>query len=583
MYARFLLIQLILLVTSVCAVGATPGDLSLTDSPIRFAIIGDRTSDFKPGIYEEIVAEVENLKPDFVMTVGDAIEGYTRDTLTLNREWDEFLSIVKPLTMPIYFTPGNHDITYDIAQGPYENKIGKPFYSFNVRKYHFIVLDVTRWSSGEKLPPTELDWLISDLSSHRDAAQTLVFFHKPYWYNTTSMGLPDSLHSLFKTYGVDAVFNGHLHCYFSVKIDGILYTAVGSSGGIIDTLPSDLNYHFTWVTVTDTGISIAPIKIGAVKSWDIVSASEEHLVDKIIRTSLKFAVPAPVDDNLKVTSTTIRLEIENIAAEPLNDTIKWQTPPGWSIQPASSPLIIESGEKKEIEFQVNSTGDLYPLPAVTLRFPYAKSKAIPFTKRLRITRMATAENAATPPVIDGILDDKCWTSPVSQLFNEEGRPAAIESTQFYFAYDKDNLYLAAHCTESQMNLLRESVTSPDGPIAGDDCVGFYIQPDCKIDTAYLVYFNPLTTALDQKISFGSLGYFGGDKSWNGDYRAKTSKGDRYWNIEAQIPLAQIKALGVSGQSWGVNFLRKQNRLDDSAVWQTPVDYDPQTFGVLKFR
>jgi hypothetical protein len=485
--------------------------------------------------------------------------------------------------MPIYFTPGNHDITYDIALGPYQNKIGKPYYSFNAQKYHFIVLDVTRWDASEKLPHAELEWLIKDLSDHRDAAQTLVFFHKPFWYNTTALNLPDSLHSLFKTYGVDAVFNGHLHCYFSAKLDGILYTAVGSSGGIIDELPSDLNYHFTWVTVTDSGISIAPVKIGGVKSWDIVNASEEHLVDKIIRTSLKYIIPAPVQENLKVNSATIRLEIDNIATEPLNDTVRWQAPPGWYIQPTVSPLTVSPGENKQIEFQANSTGDLYPLPTVTLRFPYAKAKSIPFKKNLRITRVAVAEKVSTPPRIDGILDDKCWVSPISQLFNEEGVPTAVESTQFFFAYDRDNLYLAAHCTESQIDSLRASVVANDGPISREDCVGFFIQPDTKINTAFMIYFNPLGTALDQKISLGSLGYFNGDKSWNGSYQVKTSRGNNYWNIEAQIPLAQLKASGSPGQSWGLNFLRKQKRLNDSANWQIPIDYDPQTFGVLQLR
>ena len=81
------------------------------DDPIRFAIIGDRTGGHVPGVYGEIIQEIELLKPDFTMTVGDMIEGYTEDVERLTAEWNEYLEIIKPLSAPIHHTPGNHDIT----------------------------------------------------------------------------------------------------------------------------------------------------------------------------------------------------------------------------------------------------------------------------------------------------------------------------------------------------------------------------------------------------------------------------------------------------------------------------------------
>ena len=67
-----IIISAIILLMAFGAAPAQPGDLQ--DNPIRFAIIGDRTSGHIPGIYGQIVIEIERMKPDFVMTVGDMIE-----------------------------------------------------------------------------------------------------------------------------------------------------------------------------------------------------------------------------------------------------------------------------------------------------------------------------------------------------------------------------------------------------------------------------------------------------------------------------------------------------------------------------
>jgi predicted phosphodiesterase len=579
----------VILIGNVGVANAAVKDLKIDNSPVRFAIIGDRTAQHVPGVYEEIVAEIEAMEPDFVMTVGDAIEGYTADTLTLKNQWDDYLSIIKPLTMPIYLTPGNHDITTDAALGMYREKAGEPYYSFNVKNYHFIVLDVSRQEASNPLPKEEFDWLIKDLQTHRDAAQTLVFYHKPFWYDTIVMGKPDTLHSLFVANGVDAVFNGHLHTYFSAKIDGILYTALGSSGGIIDAVPSDLDYHFTWVTVDDKGISIAPIKKGSVKQWDIVTASEEHVVDDIAKNNMNFTSAALVGSDLKVSdmnvnNRTAKLNLKNSSNQVFSDTLRWQIPDGWTINPSSEQISVAPGENKEIEFKVNSTGNLYPLPTVTARFPYAEKKTIPVSRDLRIAREAVAPLVARPPMrspeIDGKIDDTFWCCSQSKLFNPNGGETAVESTYFYFVHTPEYLYIGVHCLESDMNALKADVKDHDGAVYGEDCVGFFLQPNCQIDTAYQIYFNPNGVAFDQKIYKGSLGYFEGDKSWNGEYLAKTYLGDKYWDIEIQIPFAQFGVTGDLGKSFGLNFLRKQKRLNASGDWQIPIDYDPKTFGIL---
>ena len=135
-----------------------------SDKPtIRFAILGDRTGSAQEGIFEQAVAEINRLRPDFVMTVGDMIEGYTNDTTVINQEWSEYQALIASFKCPVYFTPGNHDITFDGMESSYEKTIGQPFYSFDWQQLHFVILDNSRWDKIADFPAEQLKWLQNDL------------------------------------------------------------------------------------------------------------------------------------------------------------------------------------------------------------------------------------------------------------------------------------------------------------------------------------------------------------------------------------------------------------------------------------
>ena len=53
---------------------------------LRFAIVGDNTGLAKPGVFEQAMVQVGWLHPEFVIAIGDLIEGYTDDKAQLNRE-----------------------------------------------------------------------------------------------------------------------------------------------------------------------------------------------------------------------------------------------------------------------------------------------------------------------------------------------------------------------------------------------------------------------------------------------------------------------------------------------------------------
>jgi predicted phosphodiesterase len=553
--------------------------------PVRFAILGDRTGGHQDSIHEKVVAEVAKARPEFVMSVGDYIEGYEpTDTLKLEEQWQEYKAIVAPLKVPFYYVPGNHDITFDNALGAYERHVGRPYYSFDHKNIHFIVLDVSRWESSDKLPAEQLDWLAADLAAADKAKFTFVFFHKPFWTATVTEGKPDTLHSLFKAHGVDAVFNGHFHQYFSATYDGIKYTAVGSSGGQTQPGPTGILYHWMMVTVDDKkGISIEPILLGGEKrAWDDVTYADMQAVDRNGLTGLRFRRPALVGEDLLV-ADTVTLVVKNQPLEtPVEDTLRWDVPSGWSVSPMVSAVSVGAGYEAEYRFAVACAGRPFPAPKLSLSLPYAKGKSCPVKAALDVARTARCSFVKKPPKVDGKVTEKLWQQPVARLFTNDSEAMKTDSTRFFFAADSANLYIGAVCFDPNPDSLDVSATERDKGVHLDDCVGWFFCPDTSEGKIYQVYFNPATVVLDQKITVSPEGKMDVEMAWSADVDVKAAKGKDYWSVEAKLPLAQFGATAKPGDVWGLNFRRKQPGRKANADWQ-PITYDPHGLGLMMVK
>src|SRR5947199_8974171 len=74
-------------------------NLKLNNDPreFRFAIISDRTGGHRPQIFSKAIERLNLLQPEFVVSVGDLIEGYTEEKEKMETQWKEFNSYVKQL------------------------------------------------------------------------------------------------------------------------------------------------------------------------------------------------------------------------------------------------------------------------------------------------------------------------------------------------------------------------------------------------------------------------------------------------------------------------------------------------------
>jgi 3',5'-cyclic AMP phosphodiesterase CpdA len=234
-----------LLVAVVCAVLAAPAMADVnagTETQARLsvpapaagfsiAILADRTtgSDAGLAVLERAVSEINLLKPDLVVHIGDFVPGYIRDMHQWEQDIQRVKAILSRLEAPLFPLAGNHDVITgtdnpDDHRGEelYKRYFGPLYYSFDYRDTHFICLYTEETLRSEpRFSKAQLAWLEKDLAANK-TGRIFVFLHKPVW-EYPSAGW-DAVHSLLRRYPVQAVIAGHLHHYYkSERRDDIQY------------------------------------------------------------------------------------------------------------------------------------------------------------------------------------------------------------------------------------------------------------------------------------------------------------------------------------------------------------------------
>lgn len=264
---------------------------------IRFGIMGDRTGKAAPGVYETVAGRIVTEKPEFIINIGDSIEG--RNDATAEAEWAEMQTIWRGYgTTPHYFTPGNHDIWSDSSEKLYTRITGfNPRYSFTHKACHITVLDNSR---SNDLGEAEIEFLRQDLRDHRNVPLKLVFFHKPYWLPFMAVGSGEfELHRICREYGVRMVMSGHLHRLLHHQRDNVRYACIGSSGGNIagglargEGFENGWFYQYGMMEASAEGVSLTVKEMPAPLGKGRVVPLEDWRADHLVRKAAKVRFPA---------------------------------------------------------------------------------------------------------------------------------------------------------------------------------------------------------------------------------------------------------------------------------------------------
>jgi len=195
----------------------------------RFVVLGDRTGEAQPGVYERVWKDAAAEGPAFVVGVGDTIQGWNDETA--DAEWQQAEKILSSWKrFPLYLAPGNHDIWSALSEKVFQKYSGHaPHYSFDYRQAHFTVLDNSR---SDQLSATELTFLENDLMAHNEQPLKFIVSHRPSWLLNAVVGDPNfRLHQIAKKYGAGYVIAGHVHEMLHAELEGVDYISMVSSGG----------------------------------------------------------------------------------------------------------------------------------------------------------------------------------------------------------------------------------------------------------------------------------------------------------------------------------------------------------------
>lgn len=270
----------------------------------QFAILGDRGGGANLlGTYERAIDHLNMLQPEFVMSVGDFVEGYTTVQDEMDEQWDEFEQIIAKLEPPFFYVRGNHDINLPLTRKAWSERRGPQYYHFIYKNVLFIVLDtedaerpmpenmeediatynrlkkedpekamafIIEWMSTPEaqeafghnakveFPEPQRAWLKKILEENKDVRWTFLFLHEPVWNSPSESfkEMDQMLQDRDFTF-----FAGHTHYYDYDLINGHEYITVASAGAaFVFDGPGNVDM-MTWVTMKDDGPEIAGIAL----------------------------------------------------------------------------------------------------------------------------------------------------------------------------------------------------------------------------------------------------------------------------------------------------------------------------------
>jgi 3',5'-cyclic-AMP phosphodiesterase len=233
---------------------------SSAPATFRFEILGDRTGEAQPGVFETVLREAAADRPDFLLSVGDCIEGENDQTAVA--QWRQFDRLLNPYRrLPLFLTPGNHDIWSPASETLWIARAGHPIhYGFDFRQAHFTILDNSRVSdsAGARFSDDEMRFLEHDLAAHSGQAVKFVVSHRPTWLFAVLLGDSNHpFHQLLKKYGVQYVLAGHVHQVIHLELDNITYLDVPSAGGHLrDTKTYERGWFFGHTLATVEGSQV---------------------------------------------------------------------------------------------------------------------------------------------------------------------------------------------------------------------------------------------------------------------------------------------------------------------------------------
>ena len=244
-----------------------------------FGIISDRTGRPTPGVFEKGIATMNRMRPDFVMSVGDYIEGFCIEDFTapfIEKQWDNVIGMIDKCIPPFFYVTGNHDYAYNLpSREVWLSRFGVTHYFFVYKNTLFICLNTSETADG--IGKEQIDWTIGVLKKYTSVRWTFLFMHQPMaWLTEDFACLEEELYDRNYT-----VFAGDRHKYTKYVRNGRKYIMLGTTGGGDCRVgqgqrgvPFGEFDHVTWVSMAGNKPEITNIAISGIYDEDVVTTEK---------------------------------------------------------------------------------------------------------------------------------------------------------------------------------------------------------------------------------------------------------------------------------------------------------------------
>jgi hypothetical protein len=285
--------------------GPLPWSHENFDSPgnggerLTFALFADLTGGERPGVFDVAVEQLNLLRPELIVNVGDLIEGDSDDPAVLASQWDAFDERARRARAPIFYVGGNHDLTGQALRGVWAERYGPTYYWFRYDDVLFLVLDtedntrermaeieaarveaveIYRTEGPEAFAATEYAtmpertagtigaeqsaYFVDAIAANADALWTFILTHKPAWQRDGEQNFAAIEAALAnRPY---TVFSGHVQAYGYEERHGRDYIQLATTGGLQFPDLGRSADHVTLVTVDGDGVDIASLLLDGI-------------------------------------------------------------------------------------------------------------------------------------------------------------------------------------------------------------------------------------------------------------------------------------------------------------------------------
>lgn len=499
----------------------------------------------RPGIFAAAMDKVNLMQPEFVLSVGDLIDGYTEDPEVWNAQWDEFDAIVDKLDMKFYYVPGNHDTSNELLTQVWKDRHGRDYYHFLYNNVLFVILNTDAIKNGG-LGEEQITYFEDVLSEHEDVRWTFVFMHRPLW----SYGDKAGYEKIEQALGTRSytVFSGHHHHYRYKIHNGMEHYTLATTGGGSWMRNKNLGEfdHITWVTMKDKEPEIAHIEIDGILEPDIVSEADYADI-QVIRRGEWMSVQPSVMDAAELTDHDIVVELRNTAARPMKVHGTFPPQHGISFYPDSISKTLAPGVEETLSMQLKATDQAVKMATLD-------------NHPLQIELMAGFEREPKPdiqaPATGTILMD--WIHPLPKAtcsINVDGkltewdnnRMITVEAPQYlrqgwdWKGKEDGNLQFAACLSDNVLYI---------GARFNDDTRILKQHPsDIRFDKFYVDLAigtdsrSPLSAVIYLD-SDGQVGVETGDTPWPSLAHAMITTKEQNQILELAIPLQALSSLTI---------------------------------------